>query len=156
MVPSVSKAPDGPVSIERATWRDLNPLRRIEKACFPKDAWPLLDLIGVLTLPNVIRLKAMADGEMAGFIAGDVRRSEDLSWISTVCVSPEYRGQGIGARLLVAFEEQAGVSQIRLSVRASNWEAIRLYERLGYRRYGIWPKYYSDGEDALVFEKTRG
>jgi ribosomal-protein-alanine N-acetyltransferase len=156
MVSGVSNAPVDPVSIEHATWRDLNLLRRIEKACFPKDAWPLLDLIGVLTLPNVVRLKAMVDDDMAGFIAGDVRRSEDLSWISTVCVSPEYRERGIGTRLMNAFEQRVEVSQIRLSVRASNWEAIRLYERLGYRRFGIWPRYYADGEDALVFEKNRG
>jgi ribosomal protein S18 acetylase RimI-like enzyme len=37
----------------------------------------------------------------------------------------------------------------------SNLPAIRLYEQLGYRRYGTWPRYYSDGEDALILEKTR-
>jgi hypothetical protein len=34
-----------------------------------------LDLIGVLTMPNVVRLKAMSDHQMVGFIAGDVRKS---------------------------------------------------------------------------------
>src|SRR4030042_1173571 len=45
--------PGSRVSIEAATWRDLNHLRQLERACFPKDAWPLLDLIGVLTMPEV-------------------------------------------------------------------------------------------------------
>ena len=61
-----------------AGWRDLGSLRRLEKICFPEDAWPLLDLIGVLSLPNVVRLKAVklvdsAAETMIGFIAGDRR-----------------------------------------------------------------------------------
>ena len=43
--------------------------------------------------------------------------------------------------------------RIRLSVRASNGAAIRLYTRLSYRRSGTWPRYYADGEEALVLEK---
>lgn len=142
-------------SIEKASWRDLNELRRIEQICFPKDSWPLFDLIGVLTLPNIVRLKAVCDGEMVGFIAGDVRRLENLAWIATICVLPEYRQQGVGTALLEACEARVKTPRIRLSVRKSNQAAIRLYENLGYRHYGTWPHYYSDGEDALVLEKTR-
>ena len=143
-------------SIEKASWRDLNELRRIEQICFPKDSWPLFDLIGVLTLPNIVRLKAVCDGEMVGFIAGDVRRLENLAWIATICVLPEYRQQGVGTALLEACEARVKTPRIRLSVRKSNQAAIRLYENLGYRHYGTWPHYYSDGEDALVLEKNLG
>ena len=56
---AVTAVPGSSVVIEPATWRDLNALRHLEKVCFPLDAWPLWDLVGVLTLPNVVRLKAM-------------------------------------------------------------------------------------------------
>ena len=141
--------------IEKASWRDLNDLRGIERVCFPKDAWPVWDLIGVLTLPNIVRLKSTCNDQMVGFIAGDVRRSEDLAWIATICVLPEHRRQGVGTGLLEACEARLIVSHIRLSVRRSNQPAIHLYEKLGYHRYGIWPRYYSDGEDALVLEKNK-
>jgi ribosomal-protein-alanine acetyltransferase len=141
--------------IEQAGWRDLNGLRRLERACFNKDAWPLLDLIGVLALPNVVHLKAVVDGEMVGFIAGDVRPGRRLAWIATLAVLPEYRGRGIGKTLLQACEELLKVSQIRLNVRASNQVAIRLYEESGYQKAGLWKEYYADGEDALVMEKER-
>ncbi len=143
------------VRIEPATWRDVSALRRLEQACFPKDAWPLWDLVGVLTLPNVVRLKAVADEGMVGFIAGDVRPSQHMAWIATFGVLPEYQGRGIGKALLQACEARLEVASIRLSVRASNQVAIRLYESFGYRRVGSWPKYYEDGEDALVLEKQR-
>ena len=141
--------------IEPASLRDLSALRHIERVCFPKDAWPLLDLIGVLTMPNVVRLKAMSDHQMVGFIAGDVRRMEGMTWIATLAVLPEYRGRGIGAALLQRCEAQIPVSRIRLCVRPSNEVAIRLYERFGYSKVGEWTKYYQDGEPALVMEKNK-
>jgi ribosomal-protein-alanine N-acetyltransferase len=141
-------------TIEPASWRDLNALRTLEQVCFPQDAWPLWDLIGVLTFPNVIRIKATADGQMVGFIAADIRRSENLVWIATIGVLPAYRRQRVGTALLLAVEEQLNVSSIRLSVRISNLPALNLYNQLGYRRYGTWPHYYADGEDALILEKN--
>jgi len=141
--------------IAPATWRDLNALRHLEQICFPRDAWPLWDLIGVLTLPNVVRLKAVLDDQMIGFIAGDLRTTERLAWIATIGVLPAYRGQGIGSALLQACEERLGDVDIRLNVRVSNHNAIRLYEKYGYQRIGVWPRYYLDGEDALVMEKKQ-
>lgn len=135
-----------------ANWRDLKALRQLEKVCFPKDAWPLLDLIGVLSLPKVVRLKAMTNDLLVGFIAGD-QRSNDIAWIATIGVLPEFRRQGVASSLLSACETQLDVSRIKLSVRRGNVGAIRLYEGFGYQRVDLWPKYYQDGTDALVFEK---
>ena len=146
-------APGSAVLIELATWRDLNPLRHLEKVCFPHDAWPLWDLVGVLTLPNVVRLRAVVDSQMVGFIAGDLRPSERLAWIATLGVLPEYRGRGIGRSLLQACEQRLELPHVRLNVRISNQVAIQLYQTSGYQRAGIWPSYYQDGEDALIMEK---
>ena len=137
-----------------ARWRDLNALRQLEKICFPEDAWPLLDLIAVLSLPNVVRFKAIEAGQMIGFVAGD-KKSSALGWIATIGVLPEYRCQGVAGALLAVCENRLGVSKIRLSVRLGNTNAIRLYEKYGYQRVDIWPNYYQDGTDALIFEKLQ-
>jgi ribosomal protein S18 acetylase RimI-like enzyme len=152
---TVQAMPDAGVALESASLRDLGSLRRLEQVCFPKDAWPLLDLIGVLTYPGVVRLKAVTDQQMVGFIAGDIRRLERVAWIATVAVLPEFRRRGIGAALLQACEQRISVKRIRLCVRHSNAVAIRLYERYGYLKVGEWSRYYQDGESALVMEKTR-
>jgi ribosomal-protein-alanine N-acetyltransferase len=138
-----------------ATIRDLGSLRRVEQACFPADAWPLLDLIAVLTWPDVVRLKAVVENSMIGFIAGDPRPSENISWIATLGVLPDYRRQGIARLLLVTCEESLPTARIRLCVRTLNAAAIQLYESAGYNRLDIWQKYYNDGGDALVMEKIR-
>ncbi|MCX6037321.1 MAG: GNAT family N-acetyltransferase [Chloroflexi bacterium] len=141
--------------ILRATLRDLGPLRRIEQACFLKDAWPLLDLLAVLTWPEVVRLKAVEDGQMIGFIARDPRPSEHLAWIATVGVLPEYQRRGIGRALLRECEQRLTQPRIRLCVRVSNESAIRLYQQEGYLAMDTWREYYNDKENAVVMEKIR-
>ena len=141
------------MEIQPASIRDLGALRRLARACFDKDAWPLLDLIAVLTWPDVIRLKAVDNGEMVGFIAGDPRPSQGATWIATIGVDPGYQRRGIGFELLRACEEQAKLSRLKLTVRISNDGAISLYKKAGYRTIDIWKNYYSDGEDGLVMEK---
>jgi len=146
---------NAPIEILPASLRDLGSLRHVEQACFPKDAWPLLDLIAVLTWPEVARLKAVVDDRMVGFIAGDPRPSENLAWIASVGVLPEYQRRGIGRLLLRACEERMPQARVRLCVRLSNEPAIRLYRQEGYLPIDTWVKYYNDGENALVMEKIR-
>jgi ribosomal-protein-alanine N-acetyltransferase len=141
------------MEIQPANIRDLGALRRLERACFDKDAWPLLDLIAVLTWPDVIRLKAVDNGAMIGFIAGDPRPSQGAAWIATIGVDPGYQRRGIGRELLRACEEQVKLPRVKLTVRIANDAAISLYKKAGYRAMDIWKKYYSDGEDGLVMEK---
>jgi ribosomal protein S18 acetylase RimI-like enzyme len=138
-----------------AGWRDLNDLRQIEKICFGEDAWPLWDLVAVLTFSGIVRLKAAANSRMVGFIAGEVNTGEGVGWITTIGVIPEFRRQGIAKALLIECEEQLGTAHVRLSVRRSNFAAIRMYQQVGYAQTGIWPAYYIDREDALIFEKRR-
>jgi len=141
------------MEIQTASIRDLRALRRLENACFEKDAWPLLDLIAVLTWPEVIRLKAEEEDKLIGFVAGDPRPSQGLAWVATIGVDPRYQRRGIGRALLHACEEQVKMPRMRLTVRLSNRGAVSLYEKDGYRTIDIWKGYYDDGEDGLVMEK---
>ncbi len=154
MQSSALVAPGSGAHIQPASWRDLNSVRSLERACFPLDAWPLLDMLGVLTLPNVVRLKALDGENIVGFVAGDIRRGQRLAWIATICVHPDYQGRGIGSALLRTCEEQMGMPRVKLSVRESNHTAIDLYRRNGYADVGRWPRYYRGGEDGIVMEKV--
>lgn len=55
-------------------------------------------------------------------------------------VVPEHRGRGIGARLIDQTLSRAfatGFVRVELSVRADNWRAVRLYEKVGFVREGV-------------------
>ncbi len=142
-----------PFTIQQATWRDLQDLYRLEHTCFEEDAWPALDLLGVLTFPGIVRLKAEWGGKMVGFIGGETRDHQQTGWIITLGVLEEYRRHGVAKALLQECEQQLATRSMRLCVRVSNENAIRLYKDAGYMQVEIWPQYYRGGEDALVLEK---
>jgi len=141
-------------SIQTANWRDFSQLNQLERACFPsEDLWPFWDLIAALTLPGLVRLKAVIDGQMVGFIGGERDISRRVGWVTTLGVLPAYRRRGIALALLDRCEHSLAMPAMRLSVRASNHAAISLYEGQGYKVVNRWKKYYVGGEDALVLEK---
>ncbi|MBE0687642.1 MAG: GNAT family N-acetyltransferase [Anaerolineaceae bacterium] len=141
------------INIGVASLKDLNSLRELEKICFPIDNWPLLDLIGVLTIPGIIRIKATFLENFIGFIAGNINNKESTGWITTIAVLPEFQNRGIAQRLLGECENRMNVEKIKLTVRKSNSKAIHLYEKNGYFIQEVWKSYYIDGEDAILFQK---
>ena len=146
--------PGSGIQIMPATWHDLRELYQLERICFQVDAWPMLDVLGVLTLPQVLRLKAADKNTLIGFIAADLRRMQQTAWIATLAVLPEYQKAGLGSTLLETCESQINLPRIRLSVRQSNHPAIQLYKKHAYQQVDTWSAYYKGGDDALVFEKT--
>jgi len=145
--------PESNIAVQPAALRDFRAVYHLEKVCFDQDAWPMLDVLGVLTIPQVVRLKAVDQEELIGFIAADLRRSQGVAWIATLAVLPEYRRSGIGEAMLRICEEQVNLPLIRLCVRQSNQPAIELYQKSGYQQVDVWKKYYRGGENALIFEK---
>ncbi len=74
--------------------------------------------------------------------------------IVSIAVLPEHRRKGIGTALMKAalksLREIYGCDEVYLEVRVSNIPAIRMYERLGFKKVKIVPMYYLDGEDAYI------
>jgi ribosomal protein S18 acetylase RimI-like enzyme len=74
--------------------------------------------------------------EMCGTIQG-VRATRRLASIQNVGVTPFHRGRGVGTALVMAALtgfQQLGIPGVYLEVTAQNQVAIRVYERLGFRR----------------------
>ncbi|WP_381791685.1 GNAT family N-acetyltransferase [Streptomyces niveus] len=74
------------------------------------------------------------DGELVA-MAGERMRPPGWTEISAVCTAPEYRGQGLGGRLILAvaagIKERGDTPFIQAAV--ENESAVRLYEALGFR-----------------------
>jgi ribosomal-protein-alanine N-acetyltransferase len=74
--------------------------------------------------------------------------------INNVAVRPRLRGRGMGTALIrhvLAEARRLGAKRATLEVRASNEEARRLYERLGFHVAATRRNYYTNPvEDALI------
>ena len=141
------------IELMQAGLSDLAQMKVIDKECFPLDAWPLLELIAALILPGMVRIKAVVDGKMVGFVGGDLHRSDGVGWITTIGVLPQYQRFGIGSALLERCEKELGMPLVKLTVRRSNFGAQNLYYARGYEQVEVWKEYYEGGEDGLVLQK---
>ena len=112
---------------------------------------------GELAKPSSVCLGAFDDetGRLIGYLIAS--RYVDAWHVMNVAVSPEHRRHGTGGSLLERLFEITAAEGRRgytLEVRVSNEQAIRLYERLGFRPRGIRRGYYTDNrEDALIMWK---
>ncbi|WP_150269997.1 GNAT family N-acetyltransferase [Paenibacillus tepidiphilus] len=94
-------------------------------------------------------------GEPAAFTLNAIRdiAGEKRAWNGGTAVLPEYRGQGLGSRLMEENLERyarAGVRTACLEAFVQNEKAITLYEKYGYRGAGSTLIYSLDGEAARV------
>ena len=84
----------------------------------------------------------------------------DEGYITNVAVFPEFRRQGVAAKLIAVFENFARGNKLAfltLEVRPSNTAAIALYKGFGFEEVGRRKNYYDlPKEDALILTKTYG
>lgn len=88
---------------------------------------------------------ARSDGSVIGFVAFEIERgalasSSERGIVQNLYVEPEWRGEGVGSRLLEAAEdflEEAGVDRIALEAMADNEDAARFYRGRGYQPFRI-------------------
>lgn len=143
-----------PPGLRPAVPADLPALMAIERVSFPAP-WTEAMFAAEFTIPwshVVVIGGAPAPAPLAGFIVYWIVADE--LHINHIAVLPEARRQGYGARLMEHALREAKRRQctfMTLEVRRSNTDAIRLYERYGFKLAGVRPGYYQDsGEDAAV------
>jgi [ribosomal protein S18]-alanine N-acetyltransferase len=129
-------------------------LARLHAACFtvPRP-WTEAEILSLSAPPYGVLLQ---DG--AGFLIGRIVAAE--AEVLTLAVDPATRRQGIGARLVADFLEQArsrGAIDVFLEVAADNLPAQALYHAAGFAESGRRRGYYrqADGTplDAIVMAR---
>jgi ribosomal protein S18 acetylase RimI-like enzyme len=104
---------------------------------------------GVLLVPGRHLLVGRLDGVIAGSaqLARPPRNNEAQAFaaqLTSAFVAPWGRGHGLARQLVTAAEERArafGAQVLNLDLRSTQEAAIRLYEGLGYTRWGTHPCY---------------
>ncbi len=95
------------------------------------------------------------NGAIAGFIVAELERGS--GHIVTIDVLGPARRMGVGSLLLRSAEDRlraAGCRLVDLETAVDNVSALSFYKRHGYSVLRTWPRYYSNGVDALVLQKA--
>ncbi len=135
------------------TVEDLDEVLRIERDSFPKP-WTRDQFESELKNPvsTAYALKVTEGGKekLGAYIIFWVVHGE--AHVLDIAVNPGMRRRGLATALLDAALEQMRrnmVYEVFLEVRMSNWSAISLYRKFGFRESFIRRNYYGD-EDAIV------
>ena len=158
----------GDVLIRKARREDLPGVIRVNRACLPENypewyfeehlsKWG--DAFYVAVVPRDGREEVVGyvmtrvEYGLGLIVRGFIRRGHVIS----LAVMPEYRRRGIATKLMEAalrsLRERYGAREVYLEVRVSNTPAIRLYEKLGFRKIHVIKAYYADGEDAYLMAR---
>nr|WP_305794298.1 ribosomal protein S18-alanine N-acetyltransferase [Halomarina rubra] len=135
---------------------------RIEQSVFPQP-WPFEAFERFLDEPGFMVAEASGDdgSVIAGYVVADLTPNfgRDIGHVKDLAVREQFRGLGLGRLLLrhaLASLEARGATATRLEVRATNDPAIALYRDHGFEHRRTVPRYYADGENALVMVRERG
>lgn len=129
---------------------------------FWREAWNRRQVTDSFALSTTHALLLDAQGNIAqtpdetiGFVLSRLVLDEEE--LLLVAIAPEYRGQGLGKRLIecsAAAARENGATQVFLEMRANN-PAERIYRAAGFERIGMRKDYYrtADGQklDAITF-----
>ena len=151
--PMVSEMMDR-LSVRPPQLSDARTLAEAEIDCFA-DPWP----------PQFFVSEILADGRFNRLLVDPAGRMVaylfcawqflDLHVLKVATLPPFQRG-GLANRLMVLAEDhttEMGGRSLILEVRPSNASALAFYAARKYQRSGIKPKYYQDGEDAVIMTK---
>jgi len=142
------------LKIQSLTTDNLTELLELDKACFD-GLWTMEGYLRELESPNSHFLGLFSPfnhSELLGM--GCFWSILEEANITILAVHPQYHGQGLGKALLYSLLQTAadlGLERATLEVRDSNYVAISLYQKFGFKTAGKRRGYYKDNnEDALI------
>lgn len=155
-----------PTRIRTYEPEDFERLWQIDQECFPRgisysrqELKAYMRRRGSFTFvaENVGPRKVSAADDGAPSILGFIVAYGGLTGhIITIDVIAPARRLRVGSQLLAAAEDRlvaGGSRAVGLEAAVDNHAAITFYKRHGYSVVATWPRYYSNGVDALVMKK---
>ncbi len=140
------------ITIREMTEDDIKDIAELEKECF-SEPWSETSLRDELTNETARFYVLRNGGDLLGYIGSNNICNE--VYITNVAVSSKYRGKGYGKILVNYLIKQCELERaffITLEVRKSNENAIKLYEKCGFKLIGERKNFYSKPtEDALIY-----
>eukprot|EP01100_Stratorugosa_tubuloviscum_P011465 TRINITY_DN5116_c0_g1_i2.p1 TRINITY_DN5116_c0_g1~~TRINITY_DN5116_c0_g1_i2.p1 ORF type:complete len:235 (-),score=72.83 TRINITY_DN5116_c0_g1_i2:33-737(-) len=151
------------IKIRCANELDIISIKKLDKSTF-KLAYAKEKLKESIENPNHILLVALVNElittenemnvineQVIGYILAEAQ-SENISMITSIAVSENYRRYGVGKKLMISLIDtlkSIGYKTILLQVSVYNTKANSMYLNFGFTTLNWLPNYYSCGEHGL-------
>lgn len=144
------------VKIREARLKDLSQLIELENACFDYDQLSRRNFHWMIKKAHSLFLVIEYRTKLIGYGLVLINKGTSLARLYSICTLKEFQGQGLASKLIQELEVGASeedCAYLRLEVKEDNRGAIKLYQKLGYKKFTKKEDYYDDGKAALCFEK---
>ena len=144
------------MTVRAAALDDVDAIFALETAAFADDRLSRRAIRRFVAAPHKPMMVARRADRLAGYALVSLRKGGRTCRIYSLAVDPAYGRRGVGCELVHACERYARTRRceaLRLEVRWDNAPAIALYRGLGYEEFDRSPQYYSDGAEALRFQR---
>jgi ribosomal protein S18 acetylase RimI-like enzyme len=145
------------VILRKGRLKDLGQLVEVEEACFDYDCLSRRNFHWMLKHAHSILLVQEYKSRIIGYGLVLINAGTSLARLYSICTLKEFQGHGLASTLIAELEGRAAFDEdcayLRLEVKETNRSAIRLYQKLGYRKFARKADYYDDGKAAVCMEK---
>jgi ribosomal protein S18 acetylase RimI-like enzyme len=132
------------VKLRAMTPEDVDAIAQIDKTILGtprREYWERV-VSSIESRSGVVAIVAELDGKVVGFIIGETSGweygvPEEVGWIHTIGIDPDYQGKGVGAivlRELLASMKKEGVSVVYTMVNWKEGALLRFFDRMGFDR----------------------
>lgn len=139
------------ISIRTLQSDDIDPILELEQDIFD-DPWPREMFEDYLDLPDTHFLVARHDSEIVGYAILELEAEH--GHLTNIAVARNWRRKSVAKRLMNRIFDIVsadGHETLVLEVRPSSTEALKLYERYGFREIYRRPNYYRRPvEEAII------
>lgn len=146
-----------PRRIRKITEADLPEVLRLDQEAFPEGPYPFFVLRQFHDALGDHLLVADDGDSLSGYVLATPPHRA-ASWILSLIVSHDLRGNGVGRELMTGMLEQLrkeGAGHVLLTVDPANDSAMTLYDHLGFVPFGgVHEDYFGPGEPRLCMRLT--
>ena len=129
---------------------DLNSIFNVENTAFLTDSWSI-KMIKLEFFKNSLNKSYVLElnGKIIGYAFITIIKFE--IHLNRIAIDPNYQQKGFGLQLLNKILEQNSKNKsVFLELKYSNISALKLYRKVGFKKYNIRKNYYSNNNDALL------
>lgn len=142
------------ITYRRWSYTDILKISQLEKEYFRANAWSFQMLADKFSGSYFYPVGAYDGDELVGYAFFSI--GGDDCDLDKIAVTDGYRGNKIGKEMLedlIAEAKKRGLKKMFLEVGVKNNVAQLLYLTHGFKGLYCRPRYYQDGEDAMVMVK---
>ncbi len=142
------------LQIEQMNVEDLLKISQILYSDFD-NFWTVETFKQELENPNTYYVVAKIDSEIVGF--GGIYQILTEMQLNYIVTKKEKRNLGIASQILdnlISFANNKNIEYITLEVNEKNTNAIKLYEKFGFKQIGLRKKYYNNIDNAILMQKN--